>query len=328
MQISSWKQTGVNPHALVWALAIAAYVAAVAAPAFADLYWLRILTSIWMFVAIAQSMNIMAGFLGYPAFGNVVFFGLGSYSTAIAITKLHWPVFAAVSAGLIPCAILVLVVGPPILRLRGHYFAIATLGLNETMKSLVANMTTLTGGGLGLSLPLPSEPLAVSARNFYWAFLGLSLLSIFVALFLRTTRFGYACRAILANEDGAESMGINTTFYKTATWLLSASLAALAGGLYALWLGYIDPPSVFDMTIAVKGFVMFLIGGAGTILGPVVGAFLLELAANLSWSYLLKYHLAILGIIIMAAAVVIARGLPKRALLALSRSQMNRPAEL
>src|SRR4051812_20464639 len=117
---------------------------AIAAPAFVGLYWLRIFTSIWMFVAVAQSINIMAGFLGYPAFGNVVFFGLGSYGTAVAIVQFEWQVPIALGAGLAVCAILVIVVGPPILRLRGHYFAIATLGLNETIKSVVANQTSLT----------------------------------------------------------------------------------------------------------------------------------------------------------------------------------------
>jgi branched-chain amino acid transport system permease protein len=158
-------------------------------------------------------------------------------------------------------------------------------------------------------------------------FFGVALMATLVALFLRRTRFGYACRAILANEEGAESMGINTTFYKTAAWLVSAAIAGVAGGLYALWVGYIDPPSVFDMTIAVKGFVMFLIGGPGTVLGPVVGAFLVELAANLSWSYLLKYHLAILGIVIMAVAVLIPRQIPQRVLRSLLSGRTDKFAK-
>ena len=279
-----------------------------------------------MFGAVAQSINIMAGFLGYPAFGNVVFFGLGSYGTAVALVRYHWSAPAALGAGVALCVVLVIVVGPPILRLRGHYFAIATLGLNETLKSIVANLTGFTGGGMGLSLPLPTEDLAVSARKFYWMFLGLLLAATLVALLMRKTRFGYACRAILANEEGAESMGINTMFYKMAAWLVSSMIAGLAGGLYALWVGYIDAPSVFDMTIAVKGYVMFLIGGAGTVLGPVIGALLVELAANLSWSYLLKYHLAILGIVIMAAAVLIPLRIPQRLLEILLSHQTNKPA--
>jgi branched-chain amino acid transport system permease protein len=280
-----------------------------------------------MFAAFTQSINIMAGFLGYPAFGNVVFFGLGAYGTAVAIAKFQWPHVAALAAGLAVCAGLVLIVGPPILRLRGHYFAIATLGLNETMKAIVVNLTGLTGGGMGLSLPVPSETVEVSARNFYWMFLTLAFAGVLIAALMRMTRFGYACRAILANEEGAESMGINTTFYKTAAWLISALIAGLAGGIYALWVGYIDTPSVFDMTIAVKGFVMLLMGGAGTVLGPFIGATLVELAANLTWSHLLKYHLGLLGIIIMTAAVLIPKKIPQRVWERVLRALALKPAK-
>lgn len=285
---------------------------AATAPAFVGLYWLRILTSICMFAAVTQSINIIAGFVGYPAFGNVVFFGLGAYGTSVAVVLFHWPNAAALAAGVGICAVLVLIVGPPVLRLRGHYFAIATLGLNETMKAIVVNLTDVTGGGMGLSLPIPKEAVAISARNIYWMFLALAFAGVLIAALIRSTRFGYAFRAILANEEGAESLGIDTTFYKTAAWLVSAIIAGLAGGLYALWIGYIDTPSVFDMTIAVKGFVMFLIGGAGTVLGPVIGAILVELASNLTWSHLLKYHLGLLGIIIMAAAILIPMRIPQR----------------
>ena len=323
------RQWTARERKLAVLLTAAACVAlAAAVPTFVGLYWLRILTSIFMFAAFTQSINIMAGFVGYSAFGNVVFFGLGAYGTAVAIVKFHWAYPAALAAGLAACTVLVLTVGPPVLRLRGHYFAIATLGLNETMKAIVVNLTGLTGGGMGLSLPIPNETVGISARNFYWMFLTLTVAASLVALLMRTTRFGYACRAILANEEGAESLGINTTFYKTAAWLVSALIAGLAGGIYALWVGYIDTPSVFDMTIAVKGFVMFLIGGGGTVLGPLIGAVLVELATNLTWSNLLKYHLAVLGIIIMTAAVLIPRRIPQRAMegllqaLALKRTKL------
>jgi branched-chain amino acid transport system permease protein len=155
--------------------------------------------------------------------------------------------------------------------------------------------------------------IAASASLYYWLFLALALAGIAVAALLRRTRFGYACRAVLANEEAAQSLGIDTTFYKTAAWLISAALAGLAGGIYAQWVGYIEPPAVFDMTIAVKGFVMFLIGGAGTVLGPLIGAALVEIATTLTWSHLLAFHLGVLGIIIMAAAVLIPRRIPQQA---------------
>jgi branched-chain amino acid transport system permease protein len=298
---------------IAFALSAAAITALAAAiPVFAGLYWLRVFTSICMFAAMTQSINIMAGFVGYPAFGNVVFFGLGAYGTAVAVVRFQWPILAGLFAGVMVCAVLVVIVGPPVLRLRGHYFAIATIGLNETMKAIVSNLTNLTGGGMGLSLPVPKVSVEESARDIYWMFLALAVTSIIVAMLMRTTRFGYGCRAIFANEEGAESLGINATYYKTAAWLISALIAGLAGGIYALWIGYIDTPSVFDMTISVKAFVMFLIGGGGTVFGPLIGATLVQLASDLTWSHLLKYHLGLLGIIIMVAAMMILRRVPQR----------------
>jgi len=288
-------------------------IALAAAPAFLGIYSLRVMATVFMYAAFTQSINIMAGFIGYPAFGNVVFFGLGAYGTAVAIVQFHLPPVLGLICGVLACAVVVLMIGPPLLRLRGHYFAIATLGLNEAIKAVVSNLTALTGGGMGLSLPMPSMSIGASASLYYWLFLGLALAGVAVAALLRRTRFGYACRAVLANEEAAQSLGIDTTFYKTAAWLISATLAGLAGGIYAQWVGYIEPPAVFDMTIAVKGFVMFLIGGAGTVLGPLIGAALVEIATTLTWSHLLAFHLGVLGIIIMAAAVLIPRRLPQQA---------------
>jgi branched-chain amino acid transport system permease protein len=249
-------------------------------PMLLNLYWMRVLTNLFMFAVLAQSINVIAGFVGYPAFGNVVFFGLGAYGMGVMVTQWQASAIAGLLVGLLLCGVTVLLIGPPLLRLRGHYFAIATLGLNEAVKAVVANLTDLTGGGKGLSLPLPEGSVDETARLFYWLFLLLGVLSILVALLLRSSRF-----------------------------LISAVLAGSAGALYADWLGYIDPPSVFDLTLAVKSFVMFLLGGAGTIFGPAIGAAMVELVATMTWSHLLQYHLGMLGIIIMTVAVIMPNGI-------------------
>jgi branched-chain amino acid transport system permease protein len=296
--------------ALLWVIGPAILIGALAGlPMLLNLYWTRVLTNVFVFAVLAQSINVIAGFVGYPAFGNVVFFGLGAYGMGVAVVHLNASAIAGLLLGLALCGAAVVLTGPPLLRLRGHYFAIATLGLNEAIKAIVANLTDLTGGGKGLSLPLPEASVEETARQFYWSFLVLAILSILVAVALRSSRFGYACRAIRANEEGAVSLGINTTYYKTAAWLISALLAGSAGALYADWIGYIDPPSVFDMTLAVKSFVMFLLGGAGTIFGPAIGATLVELLATMTWSHLLQFHLGMLGIIIMIVAVLMPNGI-------------------
>ncbi len=295
----------------VTALALLAFALALlaAGPWFLGGYWIRIAANIFMYVALAQGINLMAGYTGYPAFGNVVFFGLGGYTTAVLMGKLGAPFAATMLASVLLCALLVLLIGPPLLRLKGHYFAIATLGLNEAVKEIVSNTTRLTGGGMGISLPLPPGGPAASAMNFYYLFLGTALFATWVTWQFSRRRLGIACQAIRDNEVKAEACGLYTTRYKTTVWMISAAITGAAGSINAYWMTYIDPPAVFDMAIAVKSFVIFLLGGAGTVLGPVGGAFFVELLATYTWSKLLNWHLGAMGLIIMLAVALFPNGL-------------------
>ena len=277
-------------------------------PFFLNTYGLRILTNIFMFAVITQAINLIAGHTGYPAFGNVVFFGLGAYGTGIMMVKFQLPFVASLLLGSILCVFFTIIFGLPLLRLRGHYFSIATLGLNEATRALADNLTDLTGGGMGLSLPLPPGAIQSNSRFFYFLFLGTLILSMLFTFLLVKGRFGFALRTIRSNEASAQGLGINTTRYKILAWMISALLTGTAGGIYAYWMSYIEPSAVFDMTIAIKAFVMFLLGGAGTLLGPILGAFFIEGISPFIWSHLLNYHLAILGIIIILVVLFFPNG--------------------
>ena len=277
-------------------------------PYLVSFYWLRILTNIFMFAILAQAINIIAGYVGYPAFGNVVFFGLGAYSTGILMVKFQTSFFTSVLVGIAICVLFTLLFGVPVLRLKGHYFAIATLGLNEATRAIVDNLSGLTGGGMGLSLPLRAGDIGANTRYFYFLFYGTMLLSILVTYLLSRSRFGYACRSIRSDEEAAEGMGINTTKYKTLAWMISAVLTGIAGSGYAYWMSYIEPAAVFDMTIAIKSFVMFLLGGAGTVLGPVLGSFFFETVSTLTWSHLLNYHTGTMGVIVILIVIFMPQG--------------------
>lgn len=292
---------------LVLAAALVAVLAVL--PQFLSLYWLRIATGALMLAVVAQGINLMAGMLGYPAFGNVVFFGIGAYGTTISMASHGQSLAVGLLVGALTAAVLALLMGPLLLRLRGHYFAIATLGLNEATSAVVANLTGLTGGGTGMSLPLAQGDAAAIAHASYFRFVLLFAASLAVVVALRDSRFGLACRAIRANEEAAASAGVDALRVKTATWIMSAAMTAVAGGLYARWVGFIEPTLVFDMSISVKAFVMFLLGGAGTVFGPFVGAALIETITTLAWSHLLKVHLLVLGAAIMFVVLVLPNGL-------------------
>ena len=293
----------------IFAAAIAAGALLLAGPSLLNPYWLRILSNIFMFTVLAQGINIMSGYTGYPAFGNVVFFGIGGYATAIVLVKLQMPFAVGLLAATALCPLLVLALGPPLLKLKGHYFAIATLGCNEAIKQVVSNATALTGGGMGISLPIPRGDPAQSAAQFYYLLLGAMLLATWVTHEFSRRRIGIACRAIRDDELKAEAMGVRTTRCKTIAWMISAAMTGLVGGVNAYWLTYIDPPGVFDMAIAVKSFVIVLLGGAGTVLGPVAGAIAIELLATFTWSKLLNWHLGALGVIIVVTVVLFPGGL-------------------
>jgi branched-chain amino acid transport system permease protein len=294
------------------AIAVVAGVAAVlaAGPLVFDLYWVRVLSSVFMFATAAQALNIVAGYTGYPAFGNVVFFGLGAYCTGVLMARYGVVFPLALAAAVVLSLLVALVVGPPLLRLRGHYFAIGTLALNEAVSAMVDN-AEITGGGRGLSLPLPPGSADQSATLFYYLFLGAMVLALVVSWLVTRSRFGFGLRAIRDAEEAADSLGVSTTRLKTAAWGISAMLTGLVGGIWAYWISYIDPSSAFNMAVAVKLFVITLLGGMGTLIGPIIGAFFIEIATIVAWSNFLHHHLGILGLIIIAVVLFLPNGLAR-----------------
>jgi branched-chain amino acid transport system permease protein len=279
-----------------------------AAPAFLDLYWMRVVSYALMFAALATGLNITAGFTGYPAFGDVVWFGLGSTVTASLMVKANWAFAAAVPVSVVVCTAIAAVVGPSLLRLRGHYFAIGTLALNEATRALVQNLD-VTGGGQGISLPITTGSVTSTARFFYYLFFGAMALAVLVTLVLVHSRVGYGLRAIRASEDTAASLGVNTTLLKTFAWTMSASLIGLTGAIYAYWISFIEPAAVFDIGISIKMFVIVLLGGVGTVFGPLIGAFGIQLLETEVISDFFDYHLMIFGGLVIAIVLFLPSGL-------------------
>lgn len=285
-------------------------------------YWVRVLTGMFMYGALASSLNIIMGYTGYADFGNIVYFGIGAYATGILIKVVGVPLLLAIPLGALVCSLFAVVLGLPILRLRGNYFAIATMGLSQAMRELVKNMQ-ITGGGAGFSLPM----LRLEPRMFnmivYFLMLGLLLLNVAISYLVSRSRFGYGLRAIRANEQSASVMGIDTTQHKVMAWALSAFMTGLVGGAYAFWFVYFTADGVFNILVSVKYLVMTYLGGIGTVAGPVIGAFLLEYVSDFVWGRFLELHLGVLGTVIILIVLFMPRGfihmMSTRALPLLSR---------
>ena len=181
------------------------------------------------------------------------------------------------------------------------------MGISEAIKQIVTNVK-ITRGGMGLNLPLIPYDVKTSYFFFYFLmFLAMVVISI-TAYWISKSRMGYALRAIMSNEEGGKSIGINTSYYKVFAWGISAFFTSIVGGIFAYWYAYIDPPSVFDIGIAVRFIIMLLLGGAGTIIGPFLGAFFIELLSETIWSQLLFLHLGVLGAIIVLVVIFMPKG--------------------
>jgi branched-chain amino acid transport system permease protein len=240
-------------------------------PLLTDKLWFRIATTVAMFVVLASAWNIIGGLTGYASFGNVAFFGLGAYATGALVANLHWPFALALPLAPLVAAIFAMLVGLPLLRLRGHYFAVATLGVGVAVGEVVNNVGPL-GASTGLFLPIVRSDLL-----FFYLMLGAAVLAVLSTRVILKTRFGYGLLAIRENEEAAAVIGVNTTLYKVAAFVIAAALTGLAGGIFAQWNSFINQENVFPVTANVEMILMAVLGGAGTLLGPVAGAVVLEL---------------------------------------------------
>jgi len=248
-------------------------------PLLADRLWFRIATYIAMFIVMATAWNIIGGIAGYAAFGNVAFFGIGAYTTGMLVAKAKWPFLVSLPFAPLVSAAFAGLVGLPLLRLRGHYFAVASLGVGVAVGELVQNIDyggqPLFGGASGLFLPIYS----VGNRDlfFFYLMVAAAAIAIGITWWVLRSRFGYGLIAIRENEEAASVLGVNTTAYKVAAFALAAALTGLAGGIFCQWSVFINQDNAFPIEYNVQMILMALLGGTGTVFGPAAGAVLLQL---------------------------------------------------
>ncbi len=259
-------------------------------------YALDVLFLIFLYGAMATAWNLLGGFAGQVSFGHAAFLGIGAYATTILLA-LGVSLWLAVPVSALLAGVFSLVIGPPAFRLRGPYFSIATIGIGEATRLVALNWNSLTGGASGLTLA--SAPPIVQQ---YFAALALLVASVGLAAWIRVSRFGYALAAVRQDSDAAETLGVATTVAKTQALFLSACILGVAGSVYALHYLFVSPDSVFGFSTAVSLVIMPIIGGLGTVTGPLIGAVVYtfireQLAATLQNADLLAFGLLLIAIV-------------------------------
>ena len=272
-------------------------------------YLIRLLAMVFLWIGKAGCWNILSGCTGYIDFGAVVYYGIGSYVTALLMSKTQAPFLVSILVSGLVSALVALPIGFPTLRLRGAYFGIATLAFAEAMKQIILEFDKTAGvrffeGPHGITLP-------IGPRNefFYYFGFGVMVLVIGVTYWVRRSKFGYALRAIREGEEAAELAGVDTLRTKVKAYMISAFFLGLIGGIETYWLTYITPHMVFDVLITIQMVVMSLLGGMGTVFGPVVGASFLMIIYELLHRDFPYTYTIIVGFIIVVVVLLMPKGI-------------------
>ncbi len=286
---------------------LALAVACVGLAALGGPYTLRLGMLLAMDITLATSWNLLGGMAGYPSFATAAFFGVGAYAGALA-QGVGLPLPLAWAAGGAAAGVVAASVGMLVLPLRGHYFAIASLAVVIVLRQVATNWTGLTGGGMGLNLPVPHSSPETQALIFYAGQAVVALLAVGVAGLVAFGRLGFALRCIRQNETAAGMLGLDARAAKVAAFTLSAVMAGPAGAIYASSVSYIEPGDVFDLVLTVEPIIMAMLGGAGTVAGPVLGAALFLALEQTVWANFLSVHAAVLGAVVVVLAICLPEG--------------------
>jgi len=266
-------------------------------------YLIRFSTSLMMWIALAQSLNTITGYTGRIDFGHVLFFGLGAYATAYMILN-NYPWYVGMLVALVVGLLSAVILGYPVLRLHGAYFAIATWSFAEASKQIMYGWMGL-GGSFGLPLKA-----VLSSRDVLYLMTVIATASLILNFFIERSKIGLAFSAIRNNELVASISGVNVVHYRVLAYALSSIAASLAGGAYALWINYVYPGDVFHGLKTDQMFVMLLLGGAGTYIGPLIGSIILGVIYEMLWTlFSEQLYLVFLGVFLMIIVVFMPNGI-------------------
>jgi branched-chain amino acid transport system permease protein len=262
------------------------------------------LTQMFMLVTLASNWNLVGGFTGYVDFGHAAFFGLGAYATGILMSKAGWPFLPTLIVGAVAAAVFAVLIGRATLHLKGPYFSIAMMGTFVALREIVRVTRPITGGGPGLTLPpYLNRPL------FYYISLAQAIIVVAFVWWIRRTEFGATLVAIREDEVGAEMRGINTTLHKITAFWLAAFSSGIVGGSWAYQNTFINPDIVFLDSRTAEMVMMTVLGGLGTVAGPVIGAVIVYWLRDIVWANFLQFHLIVQGVLLIIIVLFVPEGI-------------------
>lgn len=275
-------------------------------------YHRHVLILVLLYAALGESWNLIGGYGGQFSLGHSAFFGIGAYTSSILLRSFGLSPWMGMLAGGLVAIVLSFVVGLTCFRLRSHYFTIATIGFGEVMRLSALYFRKLTGGAEGMFIPyLGTDPLMYqfdSKVPYYYIILAFMLITIYLTYRIRNSRLGFYLRAISQNQEAAQAVGVDVVQAKQMALSISAALTALLGTFYAQYLYFIEPASVFSLDTSILMPLVSIIGGVATVLGPIVGAFLIipvrEIALNLLGSSFAGAHFIMYGTVLIIIILV------------------------
>lgn len=265
-------------------------------------FQIRVGQQFFLAAGMSLSWNLLGGFAGYWSFGHAAFVGVGAFGAGLLATKAlppgagtGWDMIVPIAGGGLAAMALAAVIAYPVLRLRGIYFAIAMLGVGQVASELSANVEWI-GGGIGLNLPTAGPDWVAPETFYYWLFLLCGAACLAISHWLRRSRMGYGLVAIREDEETARMLGVPTEPYKAAAFVLSAFLVGVQGAVFAFSLGYFTTQSVFRLEFSLAMIVHALMGGIGTLAGPIIGAGIMVFLTQIVLGSLLQLHLLVTGV--------------------------------
>lgn len=266
-------------------------------------YYVHVMLMCVMFAILASSLNIAVGMTGLSNLAHATFFGIGAYAAAILNTRFGWPFYLTILAGGIVAMVFGFILGAPTLRLKGVFLALITTGFGQVMRVIEINWVSLTNGPMGVGGIGPAKigSLRFSRVGYIYYGLAVLILSMYVTKRIMNSKMGRALFSIKYDETASRSLGVNITFYKVAAYIISACMAGMAGTVYAHYISFISPDS-FTMADSTTVLCMVILGGAGSLLGPVVGAIILTIIPEM-FRFAQLYRIIFIGIIMVVGVI-------------------------